>query len=155
MSNTSLHAGRRQAANDSGHVFRKSDALGAEPDAPPKTMRAKWHKRLQRGLFKVWIGCSVVWIGGILAILGRCVYGPWIGWRQPQCEGLLANAVETYLTDIALALGPPAAVILLYRLVMWWSSRVGRNRSSFPPMHRGLAQPRAAKVEIESEAALD
>ena len=128
MPNTSLRARPQQAANSSGHAFTKSDTLEAESDAPPKATRAKWHKRLQRGLFKVWIGCSVLWIGCILAILSPCVYGPWIGWHQPQCGGPLASSVETYLTDIALALGPPAAVILLYRVVMWWSRRVSRNR---------------------------
>ena len=132
MSNTFLRTGRQQAANSSGHSFRKSDALDGESDAPPKAMRAKWRARLQSGLLKVWIGCSVLWIACILAILGGCVYGPWIGWQQPQCAGPLANPVETYLADIAIALGPPAAVILLHRVVMWWSRRV-RPRSSHPP----------------------
>ena len=130
MSNTSLRAGRQPAADSSGHGFAKSDILDGEPDAPAKATRAKWRKRLQRGLLKVWIGCSVLWVGCILAMLGQCVYGPWIGWQQAQCAGPLANAVETYLADIAIALGPPAAVILLYRVVMWWSRRVRRSRQS-------------------------
>jgi hypothetical protein len=128
MSNTFLRAGQQPAAKSSAHDFRKSDALGGEPGAPSKATRAKWRERLQRGLLKVWFGCSVLWIACILAILGRCVYGPWIGWQQPQCDGPLANSVETYLADIAIALGPPAAVILLHRVVMWWSGRVRRSR---------------------------
>ena len=128
MSNTTLRAGNRPATDSAGHGFAKSDALDGGPDVPPKATRAKWRERLQRGLLKVWIGCSVLWIACILAMLGQCLYGPWIGWQPPQCAGPLANAAQTYLADIAIALGPPAAVILLYRVVMWWSRRVNRRR---------------------------
>lgn len=127
MSNTSLRADRQPAADSAAHGSAKSDTRD-EQDAPPKATRAKWRERLQRGLLKVWIGGSVLWIGCILAMLGQCVYGPWIGWQQPQCAGPLANAAQTYLADIAIALGPPAAVILLYRVVMWWARRVSRRR---------------------------
>jgi hypothetical protein len=112
----------------------KSGTLEAQVGVPPKldarakATRAKLHERLQRGLLKIWMGSSVLWIGCILAILGQCVYGPWIGWQQPQCDGPLANPVETYLADIAIALGPPAAVLLLHRVVMWWSRRVRRSQ---------------------------
>jgi hypothetical protein len=129
MSNTVLRPGRQQPATSAGRGVGKSDSLDEEPDARPRATRAKWQKRLlQRGLLKVWIGCSVLWIGCILAILGQCVYGPWIGWQQPQCDGPSANSVVTYLADIVLALGPPAAVLVLYRVVMWWSRRVRRSR---------------------------
>ena len=40
----------------------------------------------------------------------------------------LVNPVETYLADFATALGPPAAVLLLHRVVMWWSRRVRRSQ---------------------------
>jgi hypothetical protein len=128
MSNIIVRAGPQEAADSAGHGIRKSDALDGQPDARPGAMRAKWQQGLQRGLFKVWIGCSVLWIGCILAILGQCVYGPWIGWQQPQCAGPLANSGETYLADIVLALGPPAAVMALHRVVMWWSRRVRRSQ---------------------------
>ena len=128
MSNSVLRVGHQQAADSSGHGSEKSDTPDGGPDARPRATRARWQQRLQRGLFKVWIGCSVLWIGCILAILGQCVYGPWIGWQQPQCEGPSANSVETYLADIVLALGPPAAVMVLHRIVMWWSRRVRRSR---------------------------
>jgi hypothetical protein len=106
----------------------KSGTLDAQVGAGAKATRAKWHERLQHGLLKIWMGSSVLWIGCILAILGQCVYGPWIGWQLPQCDGPLANPVETYLADIAIALGPPAAVLLLHRVVMWWSRRVRRSQ---------------------------
>jgi hypothetical protein len=44
------------------------------------------------------------------------------------CDAPLINPVETYIADIATALGPPAAVLLLHRLVMWWSRRYRRGR---------------------------
>jgi hypothetical protein len=102
--------------------------VGVPPDVDAKATREKWHERLQRGLLKIWLGLSALWIGCILAILGQCVYGPWIGWQQRQCDAPLVNPVETYLADFATALGPPATVLLLHRLVMWWSRRVRRNR---------------------------
>jgi len=58
---------------------------------------------------------SVLRVGCILPISGHCVYGPWIGWQQPRCDAPLVNPVETYLSDIATALGPPADVLLLGR----------------------------------------
>ena len=66
----------------------------------------------------------MLWLGCILVISGRCIYGPWISWQPPRCDAPLINPVETYMADIATALGPPAAVLLLHRLVMWWSWRV-------------------------------
>ena len=102
--------------------------VAPEVDVRAKPTRVKWHERLQRGLLKIWMGSSALWIGCILAILGQCEYGPWIGWRQPQCDGPLANPVETYFADIAIALGPPAALLLLHRVVMWWSRRVRRSQ---------------------------
>ena len=56
------------------------------------------------------------------------MYGPWIGWQQLQCDATLVNPVETYLAGFATALGPPAAVLLLHRVVMWWSRRVRRSQ---------------------------
>jgi hypothetical protein len=128
MSKAFSRAGHQQTAETSGHCYRKSDALEGELDAAAKAPPPKWRTRLQRGLLKIWMGCSVLWIGCILAILGQCLYGPWIGWQQPQCDGPLANPVETYLADIGIALGPPAAVLLLHRVVMWWSKRVRRSQ---------------------------
>ena len=61
---------------------------------------------------------SVLWVGCILVISGQCIYGPWISWQPPRCDAPLINPVETYMADIATALGPPAAVLLLHRLVM-------------------------------------
>jgi hypothetical protein len=115
-------------SSSKSRTFEGQVVVPPEPDARAKASRAKWHDRLQRGLFKIWMGSSVLWIGCILAIVGQCVYGPWIGWQQPQCDGPLANPVETYLADIAIALSPPAAVLLLHRLVMWWSRRVRRSQ---------------------------
>jgi hypothetical protein len=105
----------------------KSGTLDAQVGVPPAT-RAKWHERLQRGLLRIWLGLSVLWICCILAILGQCVYGPWIGWQQAQCDAASFNPVETYVAEIGTALGPPAAVLLLYRVVMWWSRRFRRSR---------------------------
>ena len=114
--------------------FSKSGTFKAQVGVPPKlgaaakATGAKWHERLQRGLLKIWLGFSALWIGCILAILGQCVYGPWIGWQQLQCDARLVNPVETYFADFATALGPPAAVLLLHRVVMWWSRRVRRSQ---------------------------
>lgn len=105
-----------------------SRASHQQLDTRAKATRAKWRERLQRGLLKIWLGFSALWIGCILAILGQCVYGPWIGWQQLQCDAPLVNPVETYLADFATALGPPAAVLLLHRVVMWWSRRVRRSQ---------------------------
>jgi hypothetical protein len=109
-------------------TFKAQEGGPPELDARAKATRAKWHERLQRGLLKIWLGLSALWIGCILAILGQCVYGPWISWQPPRCDAPLINPVETYIADIATALGPPAAVLLLHRLVMWWSRRYRRSR---------------------------
>ena len=109
-------------------TFEGQVGVPPELDARAKATRAKWHERLQRELLKIWLGLSALWIGCILAILGQCVYGPWIGWQQLQCDAPLVNPVETYLADFAMALGPPAAVLLLHRVVMWWSRRVRRSQ---------------------------
>jgi len=106
MSNAFSRAGHQKAAETSGHCSRKSDALEGELDPAAEATRPKWRTRLQRGLLKIWMGCSVLWIGCILVILGQCVYGRWIGWQQQQCDGPLANPVETYLADIAIAVSP-------------------------------------------------
>ena len=128
MSNAFSRAGHQQAAETSGHCTRKSDALEGQLDSAAEATRPKWRTRLQRGLLKIWMGCSVLWIGCILVILGKCVYGRWIGWQQPQCDGPLANPVETYLADIAIAVSPPAVVLLLHQVVMWWSRRARRSQ---------------------------
>jgi hypothetical protein len=83
---------------------------------------------LNCGLLWVWLALSVVWVGCILVISGQCMYGPWIGWQPPRCGAPLIRPVQTYIADIATALGPPAAVLLLHRLVMWWSRRYPRRR---------------------------
>ena len=120
MSNAFPRAVHQRVAENS----IESNTLEGQLDAAAATTRPKWRARLQRGLSKIWMWFSALWIGCILAILGQCVYDPWIGWQQPQCDGPLANPVETYLADIAIATGPPAAVLLLHRVVLWWSRRV-------------------------------
>ena len=92
-------------------TFKGKVGVPPELDARAKATSAKWHKRLQRELLKIWLGLSALWIGCILAILGQCVYGPWIGWQQLQCDAPLVNPVETYLADFATALGrlPPCS----------------------------------------------
>jgi hypothetical protein len=134
MSNAFSRAGHRQVAETSGHCSRKSDAVerevGVSPDvhAAAKAARPKWRTRLQRELLKIWLAFSALWVGCILAILGQCMYGRWFGWRLPQCDAPLVNPVETYIADTATAVGPPAAVLLMYRLVIWVSRRVRRSR---------------------------
>ncbi len=86
--------------------------------------RRPWWKR---GLFTVWLALSMLWIGRILAVSGQCVYGPWIGWQQPWCEYPLVNPVLTYLDVIAMALGPPAAVLLLGLALRWVSKGFRRS----------------------------
>jgi hypothetical protein len=90
--------------------------------------RVRGPMNLTRGLLWVWLALSVLWIGCILVISGQCLYGPWIGWQPSQCDAPLINPIETYIADLATALGPPAAVLLLHRLVMWWSRRYRRSR---------------------------
>ena len=130
MSNTFSRAGHQQVAETS----RKSDALKGEVgiapelDATPKATRQKWRARLQRELLKIWLALSTLWVGCILAIFGQCMYGRWFGWQQPQCDAPLVNPVETYIADIATAVGPPAAVLLTYRWIIWVSRRVRRSR---------------------------
>jgi hypothetical protein len=110
------------------HSRASQVGVPSELAARAKATSVKWHERLQRGLLKIWLGLPALWIGCILGILGQCVYGPWIGWQQLQCDTPLVNPVETYLADFATALGPPAAVLLLHRVVMWWSRRVRRSQ---------------------------
>ena len=132
MSNARSRASHQvtEPLGSSGKSGTLEAQVGVSPelDARAKATRAKWQERLQRGLLKIWMGCSVLWIGCILAILGQCVYGRWIGWQQPQCDGPLANPVETYLADLAIAVGPPVAVLLLHQVVMWWSRRARRSQ---------------------------
>jgi hypothetical protein len=95
---------------------------------PARGGRAREPMKLKRALLWVWLALSVLWVGCILGISGQCIYGPWISWQPPRCDAPLINPVETYIADIATALGPPAAVLLLHRLVMWWSRRYRRSR---------------------------
>ena len=97
-------------------------------DAAAKSTRSKWRERLQRDLLKIWLAFSALWIGCIVVMLGQCVYGRWFGWQLPQCEGPLVNPVETYVADLATAFGPPAAVLLSYRVVTGVSRRIRRRR---------------------------
>ena len=102
--------------------------VSPELDASAKVTRAKWRERLQRELLKIWLVFSVLWVGCILLVLGQCLYGRWFGWQLPQCDGPLVNPVETYIADFATAFGPPAAVLLMYRVVTGASRRVRRSR---------------------------
>jgi hypothetical protein len=102
--------------------------VSPELDATAKTTRRKWRERLQRDLLKIWLASSALWIGCIVAILGQCVYGRWFDWQLSQCEGPLVNPVETYVADFATAFGPPAAVLLSYRVVTGVSRRLRRRR---------------------------
>jgi hypothetical protein len=95
---------------------------------PARGGRARGPMNLKHGLLWVWLALSVLWVGCILVISGQCIYGPWIRWQPPRCDAPLINPVETYIAIIATALGPPAAVLLLHRLVMWWSRRYRRSR---------------------------
>jgi hypothetical protein len=117
MSNDLSRTGRQQVAG-----------VSPELDATAKAPRLKWRERLQRELFKIWLIFSALWIGCILLILGQCLYGRWFGWHLPQCDGPLANPVETYIADFATAFGPPAAVLLSYRMVTGVARRVRRRR---------------------------
>ena len=108
-----------------GH--REVAGVSPEPDAAAKASRPKWRERLQRELFKIWLIFSALWVACILLILGQCLYGRWLGWSLPQCEGPLVNPIETYIADFATAFGPPAAVLLSYRLVIGVSRRVRRR----------------------------
>ena len=102
--------------------------VSPELDATAKTTRRKWRERLQRELLKIWLIFSALWVGCVLVILGQCLYGRWFEWHLPQCDGPLANPVETYIADFTTALGPPAAVLLTYRVVIGVSRRVRRSR---------------------------
>ena len=102
--------------------------VSPEPEATAKASRPKWRERLQRELLKIWLAGSALWVACILLILGECLYGRWFGWHLPQCEGPLVNPVETYIADFATAFGPPAAVLLTYRVVIGVSRRVRRRR---------------------------
>jgi hypothetical protein len=102
--------------------------VSPERDATAKATRGKWRERLQRELLKIWLAFSALWVACILVILGQCLYGRWFGWQLPQCDGPLDNPVETYIADFATAFGPPAAVLLTYRVVMGVSRRVRRRR---------------------------
>jgi hypothetical protein len=117
MSNDLSRTGRQQVAD-----------VSPELDATAKATRTKWRERLQRELLKLWLVFSALWVGCILLILGQCLYGRWFGWQLPQCSGPLVNPVETYIADFATAFGPPAAVLLMYRVVTGASRRVRRSR---------------------------
>jgi hypothetical protein len=128
--NTFSRAGHQQVAETS----RKSDSLKGEVDialeldAAPKATRPKWRERLQRELLRIWLVCSALWVGCVLVILGQCLYGRWFEWHLPQCDGPLVNPVETYIADFATAFGPPAFVLLSYRVVVGVSRRRRRSR---------------------------
>lgn len=104
--------------------------MSPEPDLTAKSTRFKWRERLQRDLLKIWLAFSALWIGCIVVILGQCLYGRWFGWQLPQCDGPLVNPVETYVADFATAFGPPAAVLLFYRVVTGVSRHLRRKRQS-------------------------
>jgi len=111
---------------------RSNPEAGAsrELDATAKSTRLKWRERLQRDLLRIWLVFSALWSGCIVMILGQCVYGRWFGWQLPQCDGPLVNPVETYVADFATAFGPPAAVLLFYRVVTGVSRHLRRKRQS-------------------------
>jgi hypothetical protein len=117
MSNDLSRTGQQQVAG-----------VSPELNATAKENRPKWRERLQRELLKIWLACSALWVACILLILGQCLYGRWFGWQLPQCEGPLVNPAETYIADFATAFGPPAAVLLSYRIVIGVARRVRRNR---------------------------
>jgi hypothetical protein len=134
MSNDLSRADRHQVAEPSAQGPGKSDAfdgqgkVSPELDATAKATRRKWRERLQRELLKIWLGFSALWVGCILVILSQCLYGRWFGWQLPQCDAPLANPIETYVADFATAIGPPAAVLFTYRLVIGVSRRLRRSR---------------------------
>jgi hypothetical protein len=118
---------------------QKSAALRIAPelDAAAEAPRQKWSARLQRELLKIWLASSALWITCILAILGHCIYGPWLGWQPSQCDAPLINPFETYVADIVTAVGPPVAVLLTYRLIVWVSRRARRSRQCGPARQMG------------------
>ena len=99
-------------------------SVSPKPEATAKSIRSKLRERLQRDPLKIWLVFSALWSGCIVMILGQCGYGRWFDWQLPQCEGPLASPVETYIADLATAFGPPAAVLLSYRLVTGISRRL-------------------------------
>jgi hypothetical protein len=116
-------------SNDPSRIgHQQQDGISPELDATVKETRPKWRERLQRELLKIWLAASALWVACILLILSQCVYGRWLAWQLPQCDGPLDNPVETYIADFATAFGPPAAVLLTYRLVIGVSRRVRRRR---------------------------
>lgn len=134
MSKRSSDVADGQLSESRGQRSRTSGASEAQEAAPrhehagTKPARPRWRERLQRELLKVWLLCSAAWIACILAIAGQCVYGRWFGWRLTQCDAPPDNATETYLADLAAALGPPAALLLGYRVVMGVSKRIRQRR---------------------------
>jgi len=76
----------------------------------------------KRGLFRLWLVLSVLWIARILWIREQCVYGPWIGRQEPDlwwCNHPMADPVASYLEEIATSLGPPIAVLALGYTLLW------------------------------------
>jgi hypothetical protein len=75
-----------------------------------------------RGLFRLWLVLSVLWIGRILWIREQCFYGPWIGRQEPDlwwCKDPMADPVASYLEEITTSLGPPIVVLALGYALLW------------------------------------
>jgi len=134
MSNILSRAGHQRVAETPRQCPQKLHALegqaGVSPnqDATDKATRRKWRERLQRELLKIWLAFSALWVGCVLAILGQCLYGRWLEWHLPQCDAPLVNPAQTYIADFATAFGPPAFVLLSYRVVIGASRRLRRGR---------------------------
>ena len=105
-----------------------NDSSDGQACLPSETFPSKWRTKLQRQLFRIWLVASALWAVCVMAISGQCIYGHWFGWHQQECDVPLVYPVETYTAYFATAVGPPAVVLLTYRIVVWVSNRVRSRR---------------------------
>jgi hypothetical protein len=74
---------------------------------------------LQRGLFRLWLLLSVLWVGFMVWVHEPpCLFGKYS--RNPYCAfSSPVNPASEYLSFAAGALGPPIAILLLGYSLLW------------------------------------
>ena len=73
MSNARSRACEPLGSSSKSGTLEAQVGVAPEVDVRAKPTRVKWHERLQRGLLKIWMGSSALWIGCILCPRGSAV----------------------------------------------------------------------------------
>jgi hypothetical protein len=73
----------------------------------------------RRGLFRLWLVASAVWIARTFWWREACLIPSWLGGGGWWCNDAVVDPIGENLKSVALILGPPAAAFLAGLVSVW------------------------------------